>query len=233
MLGIKPKPRTRESIEKGAAKLRGRKRPPEVVEKVARSNLGKNLFRKHSQETRRKVSEALKARWAKLSPEEQARQSERIRQIGWANRGKKQDPDQSLIHSVKLWGRKAKPAQVEARVKSMRGRPQKALLTKKGPTNKKSMRGAIRSPDNVVYEFGNLLDWVRNHEHIFKPEDVQWRSKPRGTRMATPTCRAYKGLMNLFGHGKHVNGSWKGWTVYSHVEQVYNSENDLLERVVR
>jgi hypothetical protein len=224
VLGLKPKPRSLESIEKAAAKLRGRKRPPEVVEKVRRSNLGKNLFHKHNAETRKKVSRGVKESWKNRSPAER----ERIRLLGLAKRGKKQDPTQSLIHSVKMWGRKAKPEHVEARAKTMRGRPQKALLTKKGTTNKSSLRGAIRSPDNEVYEFVNLADWVRNHEHLFKSEDVQWRSRTTGTRMSTPNCRASKGLINLFGHGKHINGSWKGWTVYSHVEQVYNNGKDLL-----
>ena len=197
-------PRDPESVEKTAAKLRGKPRPPEVVEKISRANLGKNLFRKRSPETLAKMSAAIKESW-KQRPLEQR---ERIRQIGLANRGKKPDPIQGKIHSIKMWGRKRDPEIVAIVAGKMRGRPQTAELTKKGATHVCSSEGFLRSPDNVVYAFRNLTQFVRDHEELFLPEDVVW--KKTGKRKSREQCRASKGLQALFAR-KFIRSSWKGW----------------------
>jgi hypothetical protein len=137
---------------------------------------------------------------------------------------------QRLEHSAAMRGRKQPAEYVEKRRLPLVGRAQKALLTKKGPTNHKSLAGAIRSPDNIVYQFRNLTHFVREHPYLFLPEDVIW--KPEGTHGGM-RCRAQHGLLSLFARHKDVRGSWKGWTLYSHVEQVYHAGDDLLERNTR
>jgi len=215
--------RSRESIEKGAAKLRGKRRPAEVVKKVRAANLGK----KRSEQIRARASVAMRARlatgWKRiLSPEARA---ELGRKISEARRGKRIPEAQRRHHSLVMRGRKADPEAVEARALAMRGRPQKALATRKGPSNKGSLVGILRSPNNELYPFRNLTDFVRTHEELFLPQDVQWTKKG-----SSDTCRAAKGLINLFGRGKHVNGTWKGWTRVSRTEAQYNCGDDLLQR---
>lgn len=217
-------PRTRESIKKGAAKLRGRKRPQEVVEKVRAKLRGKPHPLNLSPEQRALKSIQQAAYWAGLSEEERQKRIAKLRTI------KHPAPSQAQRekHSRMLRGRKQPSAIVEKRAAPLRGRAQAHPLTKKGPTNQMSLHAALRSPDNIVYEFRNLTDWVRTNPDLFHPDDVIWRRPD--SRRGMPFCRASKGLSALFNRSKHVRGSWKGWTVFSHTEQVTNQGEDLLER---
>ena len=89
----------------------------------------------------------------------------------------------------------------------MRGRPQEALLTAKGPEHWKSTEYHLRSPDGVIFHGRNILEFVRQHPDLFDPADVVWKvpkhrpaSKVLGLlRLPTKMCRAAKGLTNLFG----------------------------------
>jgi ParB-like chromosome segregation protein Spo0J len=214
---------TSEAIEKTAAKLRGRKRPPEVVEKIRLALIGK----KRSPEYCRAMSELVRKEYAEgkrsrmsLEHKQKLREAAKL-----ANTGRKPSAEQSRKHSEAMKGRKWKQEIIEKRAAPMRNRPQVALLTKKGPTNKKSISGILRSPENILYEFKNLTHFVREHSYLFLEQDVIW--KRSGT---TIRCNASHGLLDLFGRSKNVRGSWKGWTVYSHVEHTYNNGDDLLKR---
>ena len=102
----------------------------------------------------------------------------------------------------------------------MRGRPQEAILTAKGPDHWRSTDYCLRSPKGKIFHGRNILEFVRQHPDLFDPEDVVWRvpryrvaSKVLGLlKVPTQTCRAAKGLAHLFGEGPHVRYSWKGWT---------------------
>jgi hypothetical protein len=215
--------RTRESIERGAAKLRGRQRPREIVEKIRAKNLGIKRTPAQCQAQSERVRRGLaEGKYRLTDPAAIARRNAKI---GQANKGHVVSLEQRREHSRKMRNRKQPAEFVEKRAAPLRGRPQRALLTKKGPTHWGAMIGAVRSPENIVYEFRNLTHFVREHPHLFNPDDVMWRK-----RGSNETCRAAKGLINLFGKGKVVNGSWKGWTRYSRVEQDYNVGEDLLLR---
>lgn len=121
----------------------------------------------------------------------------------------------------KLKGYKWSEDVIESRAKPMRNRPQVKPLVAKGPQNKASIKGILRSPDNVTYRFVNMSHFVRTHEHLFLPEDVQWYG--RGNRH----CRALRGLLSLTGKTR-PNGSWKGWTLVSLTETFYNRGESLL-----
>ncbi len=82
----------------------------------------------------------------------------------------------------------------------------------------------LRSPKNVTFgPFKNLAFFIRNHRHLFLPEDA-----------VEPVLkgRAYSGLcrLNPNGKSKAVSGSWKGWTWCSQLERLQNGGNDLLDR---
>jgi len=88
--------------------------------------------------------------------------------------------------------------------------------------NAKSWR--LRSPSNTVYEFRNLLLFVKENQNLFDPSDViPHKSSPRG-------CRASVGLNSLNPYVKSPRGSWKGWIWYSQTERRVNDCQDLLDR---
>jgi hypothetical protein len=70
----------------------------------------------------------------------------------------------------------------------------------------------FRSPQNVVYEFKNLAEFLRAHGNLFNVGDLNWTSKG---------CRAYTGLSYLKPYRTDgspktkVRGSWKGWRWYA------------------
>lgn len=121
----------------------------------------------------------------------------------------------------KLKGYKWSEKVIESRAAPMRDRPQVKPLTAKGPQNKASITGILRSPVNVTYRFVNMSHFVRTHQHLFLPEDVQWYGK--GNRH----CRALKGLLRLTEKAR-PNGTWKGWTLVSFTETFYNRGESLL-----
>ena len=77
----------------------------------------------------------------------------------------------------------------------------------------------LRSPQNVVYRFKNLLNFVCTHKELFLEEDLK-RNAASGLSALRPT-------------NNYVHGSWKGWTWDSHIEGFYNGGEDLLDRVVK
>lgn len=121
----------------------------------------------------------------------------------------------------KLKGYKWSEEHIEKRAAPMRGRPQKHPLTAKGPQHQGASAGVLRSPDNVTYHYKNLTHFVREHPHLFLPEDVQWSDGKR------QTCRAVKGLLGLR-EKTRPHGTWKGWTVVSFTETFYNRGESLL-----
>jgi endogenous inhibitor of DNA gyrase (YacG/DUF329 family) len=134
------------------------------------------------------------------------------------------DPKFKEIHLPHLLRGQKTSAQPEIRKQAadkMRGRPQTALLTAKGPAHARAIRFQLRSPDGILYRGRNIRDFVRTHEDLFDPQDVIWRamrySKPSMVigvvRDPELHCRASKGLGSLFGESKYVRFSWKGWTV--------------------
>lgn len=98
----------------------------------------------------------------------------------------------------------------------------------KGPKNQCASVWRLRSPINKIYEFKNLMHFIRENENLFMPEDVEWKTKT--SRKSDLSCKAYGGLSMLSPRRKQTTGSWKGWTWVSHTESIYNAKEDLLDR---
>jgi len=145
-----------------------------------------------------------------------------------ANKGRVMSEEQKRNHSKMMTGRKYSAEIVERRVAPMRGRPQTKKLTKKGPTNKRAITAWFRSPFNLVYKAKCIAHFVRTHEDLFLPEDVEWIKPDKGGH-----CKAYKGLLSMTCHHKDTRTTWKGWTRVSHTEVVLAQGRDLLNRQVR
>ena len=78
------------------------------------------------------------------------------------------------------------------------------------PDHWKALYWEVRSPDREIIKGWNLNDLVRTNSHLFKPEDLVWKSH---------SCKAVAGLRTLFqtyktrkGERKFVSNCWKGWT---------------------
>ena len=222
---IKPRIITQEEIDRRSDKLRGRKRPQEVVEKVRAANLGKKRTAEQIEAHRKRVVDGYAAGKYRSLPE--AIERRRLASIA-ALKGKPRTAEQNKHHSEVMTGRKNLPETVAKRVEKMIGRPQKVPVVAKGPQNKNSSEGVLRDASGRVWFFRNLTHFVRTHEHLFLPEDVEW--KPKTIGRGDLRCRAQKGLLNLFGRGKTVPGSWKGWTVADSTVELSQGFADLIGR---
>jgi hypothetical protein len=74
--------------------------------------------------------------------------------------------------------------------------------TGKHQDNVHAISWRIKSPDNIVYRFKNLSQFIRDNVVLFDDLDVVWKRS---------TCRASVGLGSLNQPDKF---SWKGWTGY-------------------
>lgn len=64
------------------------------------------------------------------------------------------------------------------------------------------------SPTGNVYEFRNLKKFVRDHENLFSPEDVQWKEQS-GTHQTW--CKAFQALSRLRPSCSKPLTEWNGW----------------------
>lgn len=64
------------------------------------------------------------------------------------------------------------------------------------------------SPTGNVYEFRNLKKFVRDHENLFNPEDVQWKEQS-GTHQTW--CKAFQALSRLRPSCSKPLTEWNGW----------------------
>jgi hypothetical protein len=223
------KKRTPEQEEYRISQLRaalcGRKRPPEVVAKIRAANIGKKRTPEQIEAFKKLLAEGRAIGKYKSSPEGAERR--KLAAIA-ANKGLKRTEEQKRRHSETMRGRKAKPEHIEKRIAPMIGREQTATATAKGPSNIGSIQGALRDAKGRIWWFTNLTHFVRTHEELFSPEDVKWIPERPGR--ITLRCNAQKRLLSLFGRGKTVPGTWKGWTVaHSTVERLGGCA-DLLGR---
>lgn len=213
---------TAEAVEKRAAKLRGRPRPPEVVEKIRQANIGKKRTPEQIEAMQQRQRELRAAGKYKASPEGAARQRAALVK---ANTGRIQSAEMRRQQSERMRGRVWDKAVVESRARPMRGRPQTAPATMAGPSNAHSIEGAVRDPAGRMWRFRNLSYFVRTHPHLFEPADMIER--PLSVkRPDNKTCNAIKRLLALFGRGRVVPCSWKGWTAVSKTEL----GEDLIDR---
>lgn len=93
-----------------------------------------------------------------------------------------------------------------------------------GTENHSAKKWSLRDNRGRVHQFKNLRHFIREHPHLFAPEDVQWMKHGREAH-----CRAMA-LANLHPDRVRPFGQWKGWTWYSAYERRFNDGADLLNR---
>jgi hypothetical protein len=105
-------------------------------------------------------------------------------------------------------------------------------VMQKGPNHCAAVIWRLRSPRGLTFEFKNLAEFLRNNANLFNDEDVVFRVV--GT---TLNCKAYAGIASLRPYKRSgnpkvkVNGSWKGWTWVSGIEEISDPRRaDLLAR---
>jgi len=97
--------------------------------------------------------------------------------------------------------------------------PQTKPLTKMGESHHASVTATLISPIEEKFEVHNITNFVREHEELFDPSDVNWiaakkhsKVKAKGYRPSTAKgckkCRASTGLLQI-SSGYKTN--WKGW----------------------
>jgi hypothetical protein len=89
-------------------------------------------------------------------------------------------------------------------------------MYQKGEQHLRACTWRFRSPNNVIYEFKNLYEFVRNHGDLFDSKDAKWRKTCN-----TDWCCALRGLAALKPYKsdgspkRKVKGTWKGWRWYA------------------
>lgn len=196
-------------------------------------------------ETREKLSKALKEKWASgtrrpNSKESRERAASTLRaRFAAGDLKPSQVPLETRIRCAELFSKKYKGRVLrktaiadweKEKIKKIAEEFRKTdPRAQKGTQNQSARVWRIRSPVNKIYEFKNLIHFIRENENLFAPEDVEWRVK--GKRDTSLTCKAHGGLSMLSPRRKQSHGTWKGWTWVSHIESIYNNKEDLLSRI--
>ncbi len=201
---------------------KGKKRAPEIVEKIRLANTGKKRSVEAVEAMRLRVIQGLAE--GKYKCKDLAARGKRISEARKGIGKGVSNPQHSQRMSGYKWSVDAIKARQAANTGKVRDK-EKTPHAAKGPQNQAAVTCEIRSPENVVYFVRNITDWVRRHPHLFSPQDVAWRKRPG----RTATCRAMKGIMKLR-ESRDPRGSWKGWTLVSDIETYFNGGNDLLAR---
>ena len=178
---------------------------------------GQSLFRRKGKKYCSKACQYADPSWRKFPPKISrntcptcGKESPRAHLIHCCRACAWKDPAYTEPHRHWLLKGQAISATPEPRERAaarMRGREQTSLATAKGPEHVCAIEFSLCTPDGQVFHGRNVRDFVRTHSFLFDPADVIWKSIGRDA-----TCRASKGLSNLFGASKFVRYSWKGWT---------------------
>lgn len=114
----------------------------------------------------------------------------------------------------------------EFRARALKGAksPKKGEKTRRNSENHgRAVHAVLRDPSGKIWHVKNVLKFVREHEHLFAPEDVAW------TGPHLSQCRVARQLSNLW-RRKNPQTTVKGWTLVSKTEVFYNNGEDLIER---
>ena len=148
--------------------------------------------------------------------------------------------DRSKYESLRLAGlRKSEKVKQAARRVSAEYREQALATRAKNPRSMKgeahcsAMVWRIRDYRGKTYEFKNLAEFIRRNSDLFDADDTVWTERTNSTML----CRAYQGIQSLRPYRRdgtpssRVNGSWKGWTWISGLEDEQTPKRaDLLDR---
>ena len=138
------------------------------------------------------------------------------RLIEW-RRNNKELYEQLKINGLRKSAKAKAAAAKLSRLYSKKAQATRAKMPGYSPTESHycAINWIFRSPDNVVYEFKNLANFVRNHPELFAPEDLIKKHNK---------CNAVNGLSSLKPYRRNgepkklVNGTWKGWSWVSGTE---------------
>ena len=130
----------------------------------------------------------------------------------------KENNKKHMISIAGLGGHSYTDEQKEEARTHLYGKPRIAPLIALGEQHFLSKFHYLIDPNNNKLEIKNLKHFIRNNEHLFDKEDVQW--KPLEKARPSPatgclTCKAYKNLSNV---SRGIVSSWKNWTRYKLVE---------------
>lgn len=81
-------------------------------------------------------------------------------------------------------------------------------LAGKAESNIHAKEWVLIAPDGRVYRIRNLHHFVRTHQHLFAPDDVEWKRQGGKRGSGGEYCNATSGLQGVKG-GKAK--SWRGW----------------------
>jgi hypothetical protein len=177
-------------------------------------------------ETRKKLSESLKKKWASGTRKLQSKES---RDRGYAtlrrryetgdlkHRGMSEEGKASAAailrekHKGKVLRKSPMSEAEKQRLKDVADKFRASdPRAQKGPQNQSARVWKLRSPDNQTYQFRNLTHFIRENEGLFNPKDVTWKLR-REIIPSSWTCKAYGGLAMLSPRRKHCHETWKGW----------------------
>jgi len=173
------------------------------------NSCSRNHMRVHGRSEKEKETMRAAMRDRISSPEWKASQRKATEKAIAANTGRKQPRDL-----------------VERRASKYRHKPKSSPSTAKGETNIHAKAYHFRSPDNRTFHGVGILEFVRKNEHLFAPEDVEWRPYKKG-RPLSVRCNAAHRLSAVM---RGAVGTWKGWTAISLIEEFNNEGEDLLNR---
>lgn len=170
---------------------------------------------RYDEKHRESLSKSIKNWWASKSPEERLLTQKKISagtKVWWdAHPDEKKKKIASQMHTP----------EVRAKVGKMRlGVPMTGEAAK-GPTHFRSSAGTLRDSRGVTWDFKNLLDWSREHLHLFEYED------PISETVKLRRVRTGLGRLCL-GFG----ASYKGWTVVQYQSPSFGAtaEGSLAEK---
>ena len=96
----------------------------------------------------------------------------------------------------------------------------KPLVARNSARHHRAVTFFVKSPENVTYLVMSIVKFVREHEHLFLPEQIKWKNDKGSWR-----CRATIGFHQIY---RGYAGVWRGWMVVSQREGRENI--DLLPR---
>ncbi len=120
---------------------------------------------------------------------------------------------------------------IEKSVLKMKGRPQRMeLCTAKKEDNQCAKIWIFKAPNQKIYKFKNLSNFLRTHKELFNEKDLETYGK------AGSMSRAAAGLRGLFTINKKTgmprHNSWKGWMIGDkfNISECKKESNDVLEQ---
>lgn len=167
-----------------------------------------------SLETRKKLSESLKAKWAsgtrKQNPPETYTKASATHRKAIAEGKRKfralssEDAKKmaSMVDIEKVIAANRRTAQARIGAENPPG------LSAKGPGHFKAKYWILKSPDNFTVQGKNLNHIIRENPHLFDPKDIVWHKS---------SCLAARGLRRLReikkSTGRPAALSWRGWVL--------------------